>query len=64
MTAREQLKEWLASGGRKKSWLAGQCNVGTLALHKWITGASVPNPAGRAAIERVTGIPASAWVAK
>jgi len=62
MTAREQLKQWLAYEGRKKSWLAEQCQVNNSTLTRWLTGETIPHPLAREAMESVTGIPASAWV--
>lgn len=61
MNTGERLKQWMEVEGRKHSWLAKQCNVAPSTLWHWTTKGGIPNPAGRAAIERVTGIPASDW---
>ena len=64
MKANELLKAWLKDEGRKSSWLAKHCMADQSTVSHWVNGNRMPHAVNRAAIERLTGIPASAWVAE
>lgn len=60
-TAHKQLEEWLSAEGRKKGWLATSLHVSPSAVTAWLSGVSRPRKTARDALEKMTGIPASAW---
>lgn len=58
------IKQWLKENGRSAAWLATQVGCRQPWLSTVANGNGRPSPILASAIERVTGIPASAWVAK
>jgi len=53
-SAPDKLREWLQREGRRKSWLAAQCQVNPATLTRWLTGAAVPQPVYRTTLEKIT----------
>jgi transcriptional regulator with XRE-family HTH domain len=59
--AGELVLAWLTAQGRSRSWLARQVGVEPSVLWRWLHGSRTPHVASVVAIERITGVPASAW---
>lgn len=62
--AGKRLLAWVEERGLMKSDLADRLGVLPSAATRWFTGERSPRAAMRAKIEKLTGIPASAWVTK
>lgn len=58
------LRDWLASSGTTQAALAREVGVQPVTLWRWLDGQRRPSLAAATAVERCTGVPASAWVAQ
>lgn len=56
------IADWLKAQGRTSDWLAKEVGCSANWLSSVGTGNKTPSPILVASLERVTGIPASAWV--
>lgn len=61
VAAGARLLAYCAERGLTKAELAEKLGVHPSACSRWFTGARSPYPTLRVRIEKVTGIPASAW---
>ena len=55
------ITNWLRDNGRTSAWLADQLGCTRAHLSAIGTGRGKPSPIIAKSLERVTGIPASAW---
>jgi transcriptional regulator with XRE-family HTH domain len=59
------LRDWLYENDKSQEWLAKQIGAFQTSVSRWCRGASTPRSLEHAiALERVTGIPAKAWLAE
>lgn len=59
-----RLLRWIEDNNRTQAWLADELQVARESLWRWVVGQRTPRIEHCAAIERITGIEAAAWIAE
>lgn len=58
---RELLATWLQRNGHSKLWLSRELATSERNVYRWLNGDRQPRIEALAAIEKLTGVPATSW---